>query len=182
MLTTKKNQVWVKLRRLFERVTDSLGKGIDSGIIDMVVALNAAGIRTNASCEGHLHRGKSYPWIDIECPQADALEAEILQCLDQDQRESAERSKKTRSLIQKHRDLLLEEERKLANLLDAFYRVHPMEYDRHLILFRLVKGQCRLQSHGSEYQGLRSSSERVAKLQEYQDEMRAFATFLKERF
>ena len=138
------------------------------GIIDTVVALNAAGIRTNASCEGHLHRGKSYPWIDIECPQADALEAEILQCLDQDQRESAEPSKKTRSLIQKHRDLLLEEERKLANLLDAFYRVHPMEYDRHLILLRFVKGQCRLQSHGSEYQGLRSLVSRC-QASEYQD-------------
>ncbi len=182
MLEVAKNQVWGKLHKLFGRVADGYGKEIDLGIMNTVVALNAAGIRTKASCEGHLHRGKAYPWIDIECPQADTLNAEILACLDQDYCSGGERSPKTKGLIHKHRSLLVEEERKLADLLEAFYCIHPVVYDRHLVLIRFLKGECRLQSHGSEYQQYRSHSERAQKLQEYQDEMQAFATFLKERF
>jgi hypothetical protein len=182
MLKFSKNQVWDRLHKLFERETDRMGMPIDAGILDTVVALNAAGIRTKASCEGHSRRAKAYPWIDIQCPQADALEAEILACLDQDSRAGKGRSLKTKDLIHRHRSLLVDEERKLARLLDQFYHVHSMEYDRHLVLVRFIKGECRLQSHGSEYQEYRSASERAEKLKEYQDEMGAFASFLKEVF
>ena len=51
---------------------------------------------------------------------------------------------------------------------------------RHLILFHFAKGESRLQSHGGEYQRLRSSTERATKLKDYQQEMQSFATFLKE--
>ena len=182
MLEVAKNQVWDRLQKLFVRVTDRLGAEIDPGIIETVIALNAIGIRTNASCEGHLHHGKSYPWIDIECPQADALEQEILTCLDLDSRSRGERSSKTKGLIHRHRSLLVEEERKLADLLGAFYRVHPMDYDRHLIISRFAKGEFRMQSHGSEYQQVRSAKEKAEKLKEYQNEMHDFAVFLKGRF
>jgi hypothetical protein len=184
MLKFPKNQVWYKLHKLFECETDGTGTTIDAGILDTVVALNAAGIRTKASCEGHLHRmhAKAYPWIDIQCPQADALEAEILACLDQDSRSDKGRSPKTGRLIYKHRSLLVDEERKLTDLLGAFYRVHPMEYDRHLVIIRFIKGECRLQSHGSEYQQYRPIEERAEKLKEYQEETQQFALFLKERF
>lgn len=182
MLEIAKSQVWDRLYNLFGRVTDGLGKEIDQGIKETVVALNMARIRTKASCEGHLHWGKAYPWIDIECPQADALQVEILQCLDLDSKAGKGRSLKTKGLIDRHRSLLVEEERKLAELLGAFYHVHPVEYDRHLVLVRFIKGECRLQSHGSEYQPFRNSVERAQKLKEYQEEMQAFALFLKEGF
>lgn len=184
MLEIAKNQAWNRLSKLFGRVVDGYGIEIDAGIMDTVIALNAAGIRTKASCEGHLHRirAKAYPWIDIECPQADALEAEILQCLDQDSKASKGRSLKTTGLIDRHRTLLVEEERKLATLLGEFYHAYPVEYDRHLVIVRFIKGEARLQSHGAEYQAYRDAKEKAKKLAEYQREMQSFAAFLKERF
>jgi hypothetical protein len=182
MLQVKKNQVWDRLYKLFGRVADGLGKEIDPGIMNIVVALNATGIRTRASCEGHLHRAEAYPWIDIECPQADRLEQEILACLDQDYRLGGQRSQKSKGLLRKHRSLLIEEEQKLVALLSTFYRVHPMDYDRHLIISRFAKGEVRMQSHGAEYQEFRDRYERAAKLKEYQQEMQDFAQFLKEYF
>ncbi len=65
----------------------------------------------------------------------------------------------------------------MANLLHAFYQVHPLAYDRHLITIHLVQGEIRLQPYGGEAQKYRSKTERAEKLQEYQQEMQAFAEF-----
>src|SRR6266700_6454397 len=45
-------------------VTDTLGKPIDPGIFELVVLLNALGMKTTGSCEGHFERLAS-PWVDI---------------------------------------------------------------------------------------------------------------------
>jgi hypothetical protein len=45
---------------------DGLGRPIDEGILETVVALNLLGFRSTASCEGHLEHGKPFPWIDFE--------------------------------------------------------------------------------------------------------------------
>lgn len=57
---------WLDTVETFKRVTDKLGKPIDDGIFDTVVALNLLGIVTTASCEGHIGWGVPHPWIDIE--------------------------------------------------------------------------------------------------------------------
>ena len=49
-------------------IKDKLGKQIDPGIRHAVAALHISEINTNASCEGHLHRGLPYPWIDVDDP------------------------------------------------------------------------------------------------------------------
>jgi hypothetical protein len=49
-----------------DKTTDRLGKHIDPKIKRMVVALTVYGIKTTASCEGHLNWGYSYPWVDCE--------------------------------------------------------------------------------------------------------------------
>lgn len=59
-------KTWTETVERFSSVTDKLGKEIDSGILEAVVALNMLGITTRQSCEGHLERGAPYPWIDIE--------------------------------------------------------------------------------------------------------------------
>lgn len=56
---------WEETAKHFRRVVDRLGKPIDEGIFETVVALNMLGITTRASCEGHLAWGLPYPWIDI---------------------------------------------------------------------------------------------------------------------
>ena len=57
---------WNEAIEQFSRVTDAVGKPIDVGIFETVVALNMSGIVTRQSCEGHLDWGLPYPWIEIQ--------------------------------------------------------------------------------------------------------------------
>lgn len=57
---------WDETAKHYRRVVDKLGKKIDEGIFDTVVALNMLGVVTRASCEGHLDWGVPHPWVDIE--------------------------------------------------------------------------------------------------------------------
>src|SRR5206468_3667524 len=52
----------------FRETTDKLGYEIEPGIFDTVVGLNALGINTSQSCEGHVDRGRITPWIDVVAP------------------------------------------------------------------------------------------------------------------
>ena len=56
---------WNELEEQFKHVTDALGKPIDAGIFQTVVAFNALGVSTIMSCEGHVDHGLPYPWIDV---------------------------------------------------------------------------------------------------------------------
>ncbi len=57
---------WTEAIIYFSRATDKLGKKIDKGILETVVAMNVLGITTDMSCEGHIGWGVPYPWIRIE--------------------------------------------------------------------------------------------------------------------
>lgn len=46
-------------------LTDGLGRRLDSGITELVVALRLHGFRTTASCAGHLDHGLPWPWVRI---------------------------------------------------------------------------------------------------------------------
>lgn len=59
---------WDETAEKFRKVTDKLGKPIDAGIFDTVMALNVLGVPTTMSCEGHLDHGLPYPWVDIGWP------------------------------------------------------------------------------------------------------------------
>ena len=160
------------------KIVDRIGTHIDPGIMHAVVAFNAVGICTNASCEGHMDHGAAYPWIDIGSPNIDELAQKICWLLHEGRREDEE----TKRLQKQHRLLYLQEEQRLVALLGTFYQYHQMVYDRHLVIWRFSNGAPRLQSHGAEYQQFRDPDERAQKLKEYQQEMQAFATFLKMGF
>lgn len=54
---------------MFEKINcigDGLGYPIDEGIKHVVVSFNLCGLKTSASCEGHLNWGLPYPWIDLD--------------------------------------------------------------------------------------------------------------------
>lgn len=58
--------MWNETAKHFSHTVDKLGKKIDPGIFDTVVALNMLGVHTVASCEGHLGWGVPHPWVNIE--------------------------------------------------------------------------------------------------------------------
>jgi hypothetical protein len=65
-INLEKQTKWNDTLSEVEKITDGLGKKVDSGIKETVVAFLVNGIKTNGSCEGHLDRGNHYPYIQIE--------------------------------------------------------------------------------------------------------------------
>lgn len=58
-----------RIRKKVETWTDAEGLGIDKGIKETVVILNALDMPTVQSCEGHIKEGgRPYPWVRIEAP------------------------------------------------------------------------------------------------------------------
>lgn len=60
------DDTWTTTAERFLHVTDRLGKKIDTGIFETVVALNVLGVETLQSCEGHIGWGVPYPWINVQ--------------------------------------------------------------------------------------------------------------------
>lgn len=69
--TPSKQEIqWEKVRVEVEKIADALGKGIDEGIKETVIAFSVNGIPTSQSCEGHLggesDHGYPAPWITVK--------------------------------------------------------------------------------------------------------------------
>jgi hypothetical protein len=186
MIDTSKNQAWEDLQKHFARVIDGYGTKIDPGIMDAVVSFNAVGINTTASCEGHLNWGNAYPWIRAGVTGIDDLEKELRRALKASQNATEDDRERLcdeyYAIASRVRKIHVQEELKLMPYLNAFYKQHDMDYDRHLVIDRFISGECLLQSHGADLQDIREPDEKAKKLKEYQDEMQAFAFFLRDRF
>ena len=75
---TNKQQAWdAKISYYKHDVHDALGKKIDPGVLDAVVALNLMGYKTLMSCEGHIDHGTGGPYIDVEVTGAEKQLAEL---------------------------------------------------------------------------------------------------------
>ena len=85
MRVVDKNQAWKQIFDRVARIADRRGKKIDPGIMGMVLALNASGIRTTQSCEGHIDWGLSYPWVRVAEQSCSTLERFLEAFYDQHQ-------------------------------------------------------------------------------------------------
>lgn len=64
----KPHSQWSEALVATSRITDKLGKHVDAGIVSLVAALRMLGFPTSGSCEGHIDRGRGYPFVDIYAP------------------------------------------------------------------------------------------------------------------
>jgi hypothetical protein len=55
-----------EVKEAISKVTDALGYPLDKDIIRAVVILNSLGLKTRQSCQGHLRRYNTYPWIALK--------------------------------------------------------------------------------------------------------------------
>lgn len=179
---------WQATAEQLSHTTDALGKGIDPGIFEAVVALNALGIPTVASCEGHLERAIAAPWIDVEPPEVLPLRQQLRELQDQ---EGVQRtpgatylpSEAVTHLRQEIKARQLATRRQLLAALDAFYRDRWVPADRRLIITsREWLGRSRLECQGTDFQEVAEPATRQQKLVEYQQEMWAFTTHLRARY
>jgi len=187
-----KEQVWKQAYERASRATDRLGRAIDAGILETVVAFNVLRMKTTASCEGHLDHGTYAPYINFN--------SNWLQEDDQRAREKIEEAVRQRELKQSPSDEvehLFEESRKLRkevrrkhiqsfvpllNYLTSFYAERSVSYDRRLILHDGKGILSSLESQGAQFQVGALPELRQQKLLEYQQEMQEFGNFLKRHF
>ncbi len=54
-----------EVRKEVEKIRDNFGKPVEGKIKPLVIGLRRWGIKTRQSCEGHLSRALSYPWVSI---------------------------------------------------------------------------------------------------------------------
>lgn len=157
-----RSELWYAALKEVATLTDKLGLGIDSRIIDIVAALRMHGFSTNQSCEGHLG-GRAYPWVQIYSPPPKGWRRD-----EKKKREWTAMNLKERACLQR--------------LLAEFYNARRAPYDIVLSFSPIgIYGGFRLQNIGSPLVKTLSSEEQVEKLHSYQDEMAAFTEFLKAR-
>ncbi len=161
----EKEIVWEKYKSEVERITDRLGKVIDEGIKETVIALRAIGFPTSQSCEGHTDRGLPYPWVDIKTPKestlwwsAPAPEYEKLQEL-----------------------AILQLQKKMLEFLAEFYEDRQTSFDARLV-FEFTRKSFRVQSIGGRTLPLFSTEEQEKKIRLFRKEMNDFARFLKQKY
>jgi hypothetical protein len=181
---------WQETAAEAAKITDRLGKPIDKGIFEAVVALNVLDINTTGSCEGHLEHGTGAPYIDIKAGGLEDLELKVDQAFEraqssEDKEDIPPETKKRlfeeyhalrRELQKRH----LEETQKLFGPLEDFYRDRQVPYDTRLILRVFGRGTTRVESQGALFQETADEKVKQDKLSEYQKEMAAFSAFLKE--
>jgi hypothetical protein len=187
MQTLTKSQAWDDLCRYFDHVVDGIGAHIDPVIMGVVVGLNALGVNTEASCEGHLDHGDVHPWIRIGAPDTEALEEELREArqkvLNVSESEREQAFAIYSELEARLKTLHMQEWDKVIDLLDRFYEQHTASCDCRLIVSDILgSGQFFLQSQGAIRQDTRDVKLKAAKLKAYQQEMQAFASFLKRCF
>jgi len=206
-----KQEQWDAMAADVDHWIDPTGRAVDSQIKEIVIALNLSGIKTDASCEGHLGRGNPFPWVDIviDRQEVERVEQEIL---DNEKQMNNENELLVRNFPRlseldrfdlpeaanlrkcRHKHFLLCDSmhkifakslEPLNELLCQFYKHHRSSYDKMLIVSSDSASSMsvvRLYSIGEKRQCIRTAQEQRLNLAAYQEEMRAFATFLKKKF
>ncbi len=155
-------QTWIEEEQRVAAITDALGKGVDEGIKDIVIALRVFGFPTAASCEGHFAWGDLYPWVRINIPE-------------QDQEHVTKPDSETKERWRKQN---LAYAQQLIQLLGEFYEQHHAPFDVALSLEYMGWGRFFLQSTGSAILSLLPEQEQHEKQLLYRQELKAFADFL----
>ncbi|GCE22985.1 hypothetical protein [Dictyobacter kobayashii] len=179
---------WQEIAHKLAHATDPTGAPIDPGIMEAVIALNALGVETNASCEGHLDRGHAAPWVDFHAVNTETIRRQAREATRRLQ-EAEEQQAASEVLEELNREMFkLAREENVAyyrgswlvhQALEAFYLDHHVPYDLQLYLHNDSFGYSRLQPHGIDYQPQRTPEIQASNLKRYQVEMLSFAHFLK---
>ena len=165
---------------------------IEPGIFEVVKNLNALGVNTVASCEGHLDHGMAGPWVDVE---SDADTCELENKLDnlkikinsyETNRTYGNKCdnilKQYHIVLNKLRRMHIKQQAKLQELLADFYQNRQVVFDIRLHTSEIFSdGSCRLENQGVNVQEIRSLKNKAKKLKEYQTEMATFGQYLKSK-
>lgn len=166
---------WAATAQALTAQTDALGRDIDRGIRDTVIALQLLGLNTFSSCAGHPGRLTGGPYVMFQSVGAKERFAQ-LQALGTGPADPT---------YQQLREALvaanMEERQKLLPLLDAFYRRRQVAFGDRLIIQGISAEASRLKVQGIELMYIESKVERRTRLRKAQTEMQAFTGFVTNR-
>lgn len=170
MDSTRKEH-WKHTCERVDRITDRLGKPVDDGIKNAVIAFLALDFPTTSSCAGHLPSARRFraqaPWVEITYP----IDRPWLAGLSEE-----DRSREHPKIINQ----ILLEKKRCFDLLEVFYRDRPSLLDVQIILSSRGDLSFTIQSHGASFISVLSPTEQKDTLELYQNEMRDLASFLKD--
>lgn len=206
----EKESAWNNKRKEIERYADALGYGIDGNIKETLVALNIFGLPTTASCEGHIDRGISAPWVEISAPNESeerfagqneiyrkiagkyGISSEEVKRGDNHQawvEAETENSKNDETPEYKN---WREENKKLmaktAGFLREFYRNRKSDSSNRIEITEDGEGSFRIHNGGEDYKNVpekiseKQKEELSERLQKHQKEMKEFSLFLKDKY
>jgi hypothetical protein len=140
----------------FKNVADSVGMGIDKNIFRSVVILNSLGYETRQSCEGHINRYSTKPWIEVQWVKENS--EEYLQ----------------KSLKFFHENLF-------QDLKEFYQNRKNIPYDQQIILEIMGSGQLRVRL--SQYENSKCfKGRRAEKIAAYLKEINDFCEFLNQKY
>lgn len=174
VIREEKARHWQEAKTEVEKIADKLGKPIDEGIKEAIIAFKSLGINTIRSCEGHMDHGAGGPYIDIEAKEVEDLEKHLDEVKDNEE--------KFEKIIEEITRNNLKERKKIMTHLSNFYKERNVPYDKRLIINPMGRGWSRIESQGAGLQKIEPEGIKKEKLSEYQQEMRDFSQFLKEKF
>lgn len=161
-----RQEVWDKLTLEVEQIADGLNHPVDKGIKDTIIAFKAYEIPTSGSCEGHTeeNHGLPYPWVDIEVDEPKDWEED-----------------EAKQKLWRNKNLL--EQQKVINLLQEFYQDRNSPMEARLVFENFgIYGRFRIRSMGADVMDLLTEEELKAKSLLFQEEMKDFTEFLKNKF
>lgn len=168
-LSAERLRRWRELEQRVNELADKLGLGIDEGIKETVVALQAHGLETAQSCEGHDDRGQALPYVLVEAEEPDGWQ----------------NNEKLKRQWRAENERLAE---RLADLVEQWYTARAERGETVDPEARLephpqgIFGAVRLEPRSQERMTRLSPERRVASAGPYREEMHHFSAFLHERF
>ncbi|MGH9460193.1 MAG: hypothetical protein ACRD1X_03185, partial [Vicinamibacteria bacterium] len=199
--TAEKETRWREIEQEVDQIEDRLGRPVDEGIKETIVALKVNGFGTTASCEGHLEWGRPYPWVRVESSVAESLlgSARYSEFQEKAGRErkggeflTLEERDEARKLVLAQIEANGKEYERLSEMLAEFYDSPEGRRRARPVQLRIEKGpwnQSYLVPDAVQHLGRRAresdSKDRAMKvkaLASYRDEMERFTEFLRERF
>jgi hypothetical protein len=186
MIQEDKLTVWKQKLSEMDHLQDGLGTGLDQGIKETVAVLQLLGVHTRASCEGHIDHGIAAPWIDVESPNPVLADfrrfsikfSEMADALEADGEVADAVYEKLHDLRKRISYIEALEYKKLIPYLDEFYLGKDVYYEERLI----IDFRGRLICQGALLQPAEAKETQAIRLQAYQEEMRDFTEFLKDKF
>ncbi len=151
----------------------------DGSMKEIASDLNALGINVLSSWEGCVDDRPhvAAPYIDIESTGIKEIESRFEALHGQSGENEAAAGALRPEIVAKN----LEERAKLISLLDAFYNDHQASFDARLIIESSGLEKSRITNQGASLQLIAGLEKRAENLKRFQNEMRAFGEFLKQK-